>query len=175
MNRNEIFSALCAEQGANAQLKVKVRAIYVSNGRSNSGEVTDKKVTIKFDSPICKRVDNTAGKETVQDVDFANLSLVSFLGAVRDNAKLAGLISLMRENTKSISLLFSDCTLDLVQQYVVAGTEYVNPFAEDSTKKTTFAANKYITHVSNITLGVEGDNNRKVMTMAALGVLKVDF
>ena len=175
MNRNEIFNALCAEENANAQLKVKVRSIYVSNGRSNSGEVTDKKVTIKFDSPIAKRVDVVAGKEEVKDVDFVNLSLVSFLGAVRDNAKLAGLISILRDNTKAISLLFSDCTLDFVQQYVKKDTEFANPFAEDKTKTTVFATDKYITHVSNVTLGAEGDNYRRVMVMSALGVMKIEF
>ncbi len=76
-------------------------------------------------------------------------------GVMKDSAKLALFAAELVDKPELANALFAGSKIDVVMQHVVAGEEYVNPFASNA-EPTVFDRDKMIHHIVRLELGEVG-------------------
>lgn len=56
-------------------------------------------------------------------------STYAIAGTLKEDEELGWMANALVENPKALNLIFNGCTIDIIQQEVVAGEEYKNPFS----------------------------------------------
>lgn len=109
------------------------------------GDVRDPNETDAFGEPVVK-----LGKtHNIQTSSFA------VAGVMKDNPKLALFAAEVVDKPELANALFAGSKLDVIMQHVVAGEEYVNPFASNP-EPTVFERDKMIHHIVKLELGEVG-------------------
>lgn len=109
------------------------------------GDTRDANEVDAFGEPVVK-----LGKtHNVQTSSFA------VAGVMKDSAKLALFAAELVDRPELANALFAGSKIDVVMQHVVAGEEYVNPFASNA-EPTTFDRDKMIHHIVKLELGEVG-------------------
>lgn len=109
------------------------------------GDTRDANETDAFGEPVVK-----LGKtHNVQTSSFA------IAGVMKDSAKLALFAAEVVDRPELANALFAGSKIDVIMQHVVAGEEYVNPFASNA-EPTVFERDKMIHHIVKLELGEVG-------------------
>ena len=114
-----------------------------------------------------------ANKETgLFELGESNLifvSLFTICAILRDDKKARFAIDRIEENPECIKIILDDATFDIIQEYVDANTEYVNPWTTEEKSKI-YAHDTIINHVINIKLGEFGLENLKDLAKDMMGI-----
>ncbi len=78
-------------------------------------------------------------------------------GVMKDSPKLAIFATDVVDNPQTANMLFAGSNIDVLMQYVPAGTEYINPFATNATP-VVFERDKMIHHIVALTMGEVGED-----------------
>lgn len=107
--------------------------------------------------------ENVKGYRANEDGDFVlggtNIifsSVYAIAAMLKEDDELAWLGNEVISNPKLLNLLCSAATIEIVQQEVKEGEEYVNPFGSN-TEPITFDHDTYINHIVGITLSKMGE------------------
>lgn len=76
-------------------------------------------------------------------------------GLVKQDEELAWLGNAIAEDRLPMNLIFTGATIEVVQEYVAAGTSYVNPFSSKK-EESTFEHDVFINHIVGVKLGKTG-------------------
>lgn len=84
-------------------------------------------------------------------------SLYAIVGSIKEDEELAWLGNALLDSPKLCNLIFNGATMDVVQEDVAAGQEYVNPFSTRSdVEPQVFQHDTIINHVVKFKLGKTG-------------------
>ena len=107
--------------------------------------------------------ENVKGFRTNEDGDFVlggtNIifsSIYAIAAMLKEDDKLAWLGNEVITNPKLLNLLCSSATIEIIQQKVEEGEEYINPFASNP-EPITFEHDTIINHIVGITLSKVGE------------------
>ncbi len=118
------------------------------------GDTRDANEVDAFGQPVVK-----LGKtHNVQTSSFA------VAGIMKDSPKLAIFSTDVVDNPQTANMLFAGSNIDVLMQYVPAGTEYINPFATNATP-VVFERDKMIHHVVGLTMGEVGEDMYRARLM----------
>ena len=87
-------------------------------------------VSFTLSNPIRGYVSNDNGnsyEEGMTNTIFT--SLYAIVGALKEDDELSWMANALLENPKALNLIFNGSTIDIIQQDISAGEEFVNPFS----------------------------------------------
>ena len=91
------------------------------------------------------------GTYKLTEVKVIFVSLFSIAANLRDNEDVSFAVNHILKNPVSTEVILNGATVNIIQQHVKAGKEYVNPWSEDPTP-TTIEHDCIINHVVDINL-----------------------
>lgn len=84
-------------------------------------------------------------------------STYAIAGTLKEDEELGWMANALVENPKALNLIFNGCTIDIIQQEVVAGEEYKNPFStRTDVEPQVYDHNIIINHIVGFKLGKVG-------------------
>lgn len=144
MEKKEIISTLLKNGGTEVKnLKVKNVTVTIMENYARLG--------ITLDKPVRGMVtkDNVTWEEGETNVIF--VSLYSITSLLKDNDDAAFGVNHLVKHPDSMSIILSRANINIIQENVVAGQEYRNPWSEN-TATTVFDHDTIITHVIDVQL-----------------------
>lgn len=87
-------------------------------------------VSFTLSNPIRGYVSNDNGnsyEEGMTNTIFT--SLYAIVGALKEDDELSWMANALLENPKALNLIFNGSTIDIIQQDIPAGEEFINPFS----------------------------------------------
>lgn len=145
MERKEIIAELLKNGGKSVKdLKVKNVTVTRCENYVRLGITLDKPVT-----GMVTKDNGVTYEEGETNVIFVSLYSITSLLKDDDNAAFAA--NHLVEHPDSMSIVLSRATLNIIQETVEAGTEYKNPWS-DNTEATVFDHKTIITHVIEVNL-----------------------
>lgn len=84
-------------------------------------------------------------------------SLYSITGAMKEDEDLGWMANTLIENPQALNLILNGATVDILQQEVVAGEEFNNPFSNRNTEPTVYDHDLIINHIVGFKLSKVGD------------------
>lgn len=117
------------------------------------------RVALTLDKKVEGYVLNEAdGTYSTGEVKVIFVSLYSLLSMLKQDEDTAFAANHVAANPKSIELILSGARIDIIQQPVVAGEEYRNPWSDrDDVEATVFEHDTILNHVVSITVGKFGE------------------
>ena len=150
MEKKEIIAKLM-QNGAEPVKNLKVKNVTVTPQENYV------RVALTLDKPVKGMVskDQVTYEEGETNVIFvSSFSLISML---RDNDEASFAANHLLKNPDSLSVILNRATIDILQEAVVEGQEYRNPWSENTeTEATVFDHNTIINHVTDIRLSEFG-------------------
>ena len=151
------------------EVKEVVRALLASGAK----KVTDVKVTnvtvkaldtyvrvaLTLDTKVEGYVLNEAdGTYSAGEVKVIFVSLYSLLSMLKQNEDMAFAANHVANHPETIGLILSGARIDIIQQPVVAGEEYRNPWSDrDDVEATVFEHDTILNHVVSIEVSKFGE------------------
>lgn len=86
-------------------------------------------VSFTLASPIRGYVNNGNGVYEVGMTNTLFTSLYAITGAMKEDENLGWMANSLLENPTALNLILNGATVDIIQQEVITGEEYVNPFS----------------------------------------------
>lgn len=144
MEKKEVMSELL-KKGGELVKGVKIKNVTVTPLDNYV------RLGITLDKPVKGMVseDQVTYEEGKTNVIF--VSLYSITSLLKDNDDAAFAVNHMVKHPDSMSVVLSRATIDIIQEHVVSGEEYRNPWSEN-TEATVFDHDVIINHIVNITL-----------------------
>ena len=143
MDKNEIISAL-TKKGS-----IKINGLTIKNVTITELD-NYTRVALTIDKPVKAYIqDKETGEyiEGTSNVIFT--SLYAIVANMRESDKLAFISNHVLEHPNALELILSRAKIDVLQEPVVSGEIYKNPWSTDATE-VAFDHNTYINHVINI-------------------------
>lgn len=87
-------------------------------------------ISFTLSNPIRGYVSNDNGnsyEEGMTNVIFT--SLYAIVGTLKEDDELSWMANALLENPKALNLIFNGSTIDIIQQDIPAGEEFINPFS----------------------------------------------
>ena len=150
MNKQQVIELL-AKNGAKTIKGLKIRNV---NTKIEEEYI---RVSLTLDKEVdgyVSKPDTTEFEKGKTNVVF--LSLYSITAILKESDDYAFLASYVLEHPNTIKVLLSGAFIDIMQEEVAEGQEYVNPWSSDN-KTTLFDHSTIINHLINIKLGPLGD------------------
>lgn len=114
-----------------------------------------------------------ANKETglfeLSESNIIFVSLFTICALLRDIKQARFAVDRIQDNPECIKIILDDATFDIIQEYVNANTEYVNPWSTEEKPKI-YAHDIIINHVINIKLGEFGLESLKDLAKNMMGI-----
>lgn len=143
MERNEIISNLL-KNGATQVRNLKVKNVTVTLMENYT------RLGITLDKPV-KGMINNDGNWEEGETNVIFVSLYSITSLLKDNDDAAFCVNHLVAHPNAMSVMLSRATIDIIQEPVVAGQEYKNPWSTNA-ESTVFDHDTIITHVTHVTL-----------------------
>lgn len=135
-----------------AELK-KVKANNVVTTTVRNINVTDmttwQRVSITLNAPVKGYVADEEGNYSEGEVNVIFVSSFSVIAAFRNNSKTAFAGNYIAEHPNCLQVLLSGAKIEIVQEAVIEGQEYINPWSSNSTP-TLVEHDSYYNHITNI-------------------------
>lgn len=163
MERNEVIAELL-KNGATKVNGLKVKNVTVTRCENYV------RLALTVDKPVKGMVSKNNGvtyEEGETKVIF--VSLYSITSLLKDDDDAAFAANHLVENPDAMSVILSRATIDIMQEVVEAGTEYVNPWSSNA-NTTIFNYKTIITHVVNIKLSDFGIRKLDRIADSLLGI-----
>lgn len=152
MERKEIISNLI-KSGAK-----EVRDLVIKNVT-----VTPQQEYVRLGITLDTPVDGYQQNKDTREYEAAKV-LVIFVSAfsiaslLKDDDNAAFAANHLLTHPEGLGIILSRAKINILQEYVVSGTEYRNPFASEDSKTTVFDHDTIINHVTSIKLSEFGLN-----------------
>lgn len=114
------------------------------------------RVSFTLREPVKGFRTNEEGDFVLTGTNIIFSSIYAIAAMLKENDELAWLGNEVITNPKLLNLLCSSATIEIVQQKVAEGEEYVNPFASNP-EPITFDHDTIINHIVGITLSKVGE------------------
>lgn len=114
------------------------------------------------------RVDEN-GTYVESPVNVIFVSAYSIGSLLRDNDEAAFAANHLMSHPDGLGIVLSRAKIDIVQEVVISGTEYRNPFASNDSKTTVFDHDTIINHVVNIELSDFGKTRLEKLADKMMG------
>lgn len=147
----------------------RVNNIVVNNVTVNQCEKYVR-IALTLDKPVEGFVDDGNGGYTKGETRVIFVSLFSIAAMLRENDELAFVVNELVESPKSLEVLFSRASVDVIQETVVAGEVRTNPFTEKDDEAVPDHDAIY-NHVVGIKLGKMGELAIEKMMNKMLGII----
>lgn len=108
------------------------------------------RLCLTLDKPVKGYNADDDGNYTLGETKFIYVSLFSIAAILRDNEEASFAVNHIIKKPSSIEVLLNGARVDIIQQSVKAGEEFVNPWSENDTERV-FDHDTLINHVINIT------------------------
>lgn len=157
------------KDGASINKGVTVRT--VSFGNSNITDTDHFNVYLTLDQPVkgFRQTDDGNWEETTTNV--IRISLYTATAIVKTIPEAAFMAKSLETNPKALMVLFAGMTCDVLQQFVQADSDYLNPFSQrEEIAPYHMEHDSYYYHVSNVVLGTFA---KGMLSQAALAILGV--
>lgn len=128
------------------------------------------RVSFTLTSPVKGFVSNDNGltyEEGKTNIIF--LSLYGIAGAVKEDENLAWLGNQIIENPKRLEVIFSGATVDIIQEFIPANEEFVNPFSSNPTPSI-YDHDIIVNHVVKFKLSNNGKDMAKMLAINLMGL-----
>lgn len=145
----------------------------INNIRVKNVNFTDKDnytmVSFTIDKGIRGMVNENGGfKEGITTTIFT--SLYAIAGALKEDEEYGWLANALLENPKALNLIFNGSTIDVLQQEVVAGEAYYNPFSNNENAiPQVFDHDTFINNVIKFKLGKTGQRMADTLAVKMMG------
>lgn len=97
-------------------------------------------------------------------------SLYAITGALKEDEDLAWMANALLENPQALVLIFAGGTVDIIQQYIVAGTEFTNPFTtKEDAEVQSYDHDIIINHLVKFNVGKTGEKMANRLADKMLG------
>lgn len=139
-------------------------------------------ISFTLDKPVTGYVqDETTGEWKEGLVTTIFTSDYALAGALKEDENLSWLANSVLDVAEKlkeddsvknnlINMIFNGSRVDIIQQPVAEGEEYVNPFTtKDNVEGTAFDHDTIINHVIHFTLGKEGNNMKNLLARSLMG------
>jgi len=107
------------------------------------------RLCLTLDKPVKGYVSDDDGNYTLGETKFIYVSLFSVAAILRDNEDASFAVNHIIKKPSSVEVLLNGATVDIIQQPVKAGEEYINPWSENGTAQV-FDHDTLINNVVNI-------------------------
>lgn len=155
MEKKEIINNLI-KGGAEPVKGIKVKNVTITPQENYV------RVSLTLDKPV-KGMVNKDNKWEEDETNVIFVSTFSIVSVLKDNDDAAFAANHIVKYPDSLMVLLSRATIDVLQEHVVEGQEYKNPWS-DSAETTVFDHNTIINHITDIKLSDFGI--RKLDTLA---------
>ena len=162
MNKKEVIAALLKNGG------VAVKGVKVKNVNA-VGMDTYVRVSLTLDREVDGYRANEDGTYSLGKTNVIFISLYSLTSVLKDNENAAFAVNHILENVKSIGVLLSGATIDIIQEPVKEGTDYVNPWSTKA-ESVKIEHDSIFNHVIEITLGSLGNTMLGRLADALMGI-----
>lgn len=137
-----------------AELK-KVKANNVVTTTVRNINVTDmttwQRVSITLNNPVKGYIADEEGNYSQGEVNVIFVSSFSVIAAFRNNPKTAFAGNYIAEHPNCLQVLLSGAKIEIVQEEVAEGQEYINPWSNNPTPTPTpVEHDSYYNHITNI-------------------------
>lgn len=107
------------------------------------------RLCLTLDKPVKGYVSDDDGNYTLGETKFIYVSLFSVAAVLRDNEDVSFAVNHIIKKPSSVEVLLNGARVDIIQQPVKAGEEYINPWSENGTAQV-FDRDTLINNVVNI-------------------------
>ena len=162
MERNEVVNALL-KSGSEKVNNLKIKNVTITE--------LDNYVRVSFttDRKVKRFVDDGTGNFVQGESNIVITSLFAVAAVLRDNDKCSFAVNHILENPKSLELMLSRGSIDVILEPVSAGQEYKNPWS-DTAEPTIFDHDTIICHVVDIKPGPMADMAIDAIAKSLLGI-----
>jgi len=105
-------------------------------------------------------------KEGITNVIY--VSLYAIAGALKEDPDLAWMANAISERPAVLNLIFNGANIDIIQEFVVAGQDYTNPFSSKE-NPIVFDHDTIINHVVKFKLGDTGKQMANTLAIKMMG------
>ena len=163
MTHKEVVDSLL-KAGATLTKDVKVIGVKVA------GMDTYVRVSLTLNKEVEGYVANEDGTYSPGKTNVIFVSLYSITAVLKNSEEAAFAVNHILEHTKSIEVFLSHATIDVLQEHVKEGTDYVNPWStkEDATIKHVEHDSVY-NHVITINVSERGSMMLDRLALAMMG------
>lgn len=144
MEQKEIIAQL-VQKGAEPVKDLKVKNITVSQQENYV------RVGITLDKPVKGYVSNDGVTFEEGETKVIFVSLFSIISLLKDNDDAAFACNHLLKHPDSMNVVLNRATIDILQEPVVAGEEYRNPWSENA-EATVFDHDTIINHIIKLTI-----------------------
>lgn len=162
MEKKDVIAQLL-KQGAKQVKNLTVKNVTVSPQQEYTrlGITLDKEVN-------GYRVDEN-GTYVESPVNVIFVSAYSIGSLLRDNDEAAFAANHLMSHPDGLGIILSRAKIDIIQETVISGTEYRNPFASEDSRTTVFDHDTIINHVVNIELSDFGKTRLEKLADKMMG------
>lgn len=144
MEKKEVMQSLL-KNGAELVKDLKVKNVTVTPQENYV------RVALTLDKKVKGMVSEDGVNYTEGETNVIFVSLYSITSILKDNDDAAFAVNHLIKNPDSMSVVLSRATIDIIQEQVVAGQEYKNPWS-DSAEPVVFDHDTIINHIVDIKL-----------------------
>lgn len=146
MEKKEIVANLLKKEGSKEIKNLKIKNVTVTPCDKYT------RLGLTLDKPVAGMVTKDNGNTYEEgETNVVFTSLYAVVAILKDDDDAAFAANHMLSHPDSMSIILSRATIDIIQERVVAGEEYKNPWSS-SEEATIFTHDTIITHVINIKL-----------------------
>ena len=127
------------------------------------------RLCLTLDKPVKGYIADDKGNYTLGETKFIYVSLFSIAAILRDNDEASFAVNHIIKKPSSVEVLLNGARVDIIQQSVKAGKEYVNPWSETAAP-VVFDHDTLMNHVVNITFNQRSINLLGNLAKSILGI-----
>ncbi len=162
MEKREIINGLLKNGAKEVKgLKIKNVTITILENYTRLG--------LTLDKPVEGYVANSDGTYNKGETNVIFVSAFAIASVLKDNDDTAFAANHLVEHPEAMNVLLSRATIDIIQEPVVSGQEYRNPWSSNEDNSTVFDHDTIINHLTNIKLSDFGMKKLDRLADAMLG------
>ncbi len=163
MEKKQVIEQL-VKNGAKAVKNLKVKGV---NLLPKDNYVS---VSLSLDKPVRGYVSQDDGSFTEGERNVVFISLFSIAAQLRDNDDAAFAVNHILSRPESLAVLLNGATIDILQEDVVSGQEYHNPWSSNADNVSVFDHDTIINHLINIKMSDKANKMLEKLAESMMGI-----
>lgn len=163
MEKKSIIEKL-VKDGAKAVKNLKVKGVNILPKNNYVS------VSLSLDKPVRGYVSQDDGSFTEGERNVVFISLFSIAAQLRDNDDAAFAVNHILSRPESLVVLLNGATIDILQEDVVSGQEYHNPWASNADNVSVFDHDTIINHLINIKMSDKANKMLEKLAESMMGI-----
>lgn len=163
MEKKQVIEQL-VKNGAKSVKNLKVKGVNL-NPKDNYISVS-----LSLDKPVRGYVGQDDGTFVEGEHNVVFISLFSIAAQLRDDENASFAVNHILANPKALSVLLSGATIDILQEDVVSGQEYHNPWSSNADNGSVFDHDTIINHIINIKMSDKANKMLEKLAESMMGI-----